>query len=548
MSEAAAPPDSVHAGRAEQIEVQLQAENGAEEPLYCDLMRGARDLLRGDAAAIRRVVGLVVRHQKEICRSYVLMSACCEALFHAGRLRMLAHMLRAHAHIGGRLAIDLAPDVPGRGDVALWRVGADRAGTLSLSPLLSASIGCDDVLRLLLGSMRLLRWYLDDPGCEPGTVPLSLGDAPDLRGLAFCANDPLGYLLPDPIYLVREAYAEEKRETDEAWIEWEDRRPAAVWRGSTTGVADAEGWRSLPRARLCALAASVGPGLIDAGFTEIVQVEPEEHREIERSGCMRPYAPLETFQRWKYQIDIDGNSNSWPGLLLKLYSGSPVLKVASPGGYRQWYYRDLVPWVNYVPVNGDLSDLVERIEWLRTHDDEARAVGERGRALAIALDFADARRRSVTTLREAFRRSRGEPDLRLACDDRTLRPAMLRWGWSEPEEHDVWAEGSESLLVLPAPACEADYECRLQLHPFVAPARPAQRLAVFVDGRACGEFVLTGDETVRVTIPAEQIAGRSQLTLLLVHPDGARPCQASLSGDSRVLSVALATVEFARLD
>ena len=55
-----------------------------------------------------------------------------------------------------------------------------------------------------------------------------------------------------------------------------------------------------------------------------------------------------------WQIDIDGNVNSW-GLLWKLLSGSCVLRVQSPR--RQWFHHRLQPWEHLVPVQADLSDL-----------------------------------------------------------------------------------------------------------------------------------------------------------------------------------------------
>ena len=59
---------------------------------------------------------------------------------------------------------------------------------------------------------------------------------------------------------------------------------------------------------------------------------------------MRDYVPEIAFPAYKFQIDIDGNTNSWPGLFQKLLTGSAILKVASPYGYRQWYYDRLRPW------------------------------------------------------------------------------------------------------------------------------------------------------------------------------------------------------------
>ena len=84
---------------------------------------------------------------------------------------------------------------------------------------------------------------------------------------------------------------------------------------------------------------------------------------------------------------IDGNSNAWSALFCGLLSGSCVLRVESEGGFRQWYYDALKPFVHYVPVRADLSDMDERVAWVLAHDDEARAIGAAGRALAEAMSF-----------------------------------------------------------------------------------------------------------------------------------------------------------------
>ena len=94
---------------------------------------------------------------------------------------------------------------------------------------------------------------------------------------------------------------------------------------------------------------------------------------------MRAYIPDHTLAFFRYHIDIDGASNAWRSLFLKLLSGSPVVKVESAWGFRQWYYDRLVPWVNYVPVRSDLADFIEAVEWIKAHDDEAQKIGQAGR-------------------------------------------------------------------------------------------------------------------------------------------------------------------------
>jgi hypothetical protein len=124
--------------------------------------------------------------------------------------------------------------------------------------------------------------------------------------------------------------------------------------------------------------------------------------EIKASGLMRDSVPNYHFNRYRAHIDIDGRSNSWPGLFQKLLSGSPVLKVASPLGYRQWYYDRLVPWVNYVPVSADLSDLPDKAAWVLSHDIEARRIGEAGRTLAEAITYEAASADAMLAFTAAF--------------------------------------------------------------------------------------------------------------------------------------------------
>jgi hypothetical protein len=79
------------------------------------------------------------------------------------------------------------------------------------------------------------------------------------------------------------------------------------------------------------------------------------------------------------------------------------LKVASPFGFRQWYYDDLKPWINYVPVAADLSDLAENAVWLRTHDEHAELIGKRGRALAKSLTYRSELNRAAHTVASSVR-------------------------------------------------------------------------------------------------------------------------------------------------
>lgn len=251
-------------------------------------------------------------------------------------------------------------------------------------------------------SMALYDGYHRSRQAVAGAVDVNLFDIGVVPGITFCGYRDHRFLMPDPEFLHLRGYQNIRGEFDAGVLPWEIRRPDALWRGSTTGAWDGTNWRTLPRAQLCEIAA-YSEGLIDAGISGVVQMSDQITREIHESGLMRPAVQPIEFARHKYQIDIDGNTNAWSAFFHKLYSGSPVLKVQSPLGCRQWYYDRLVPWFNYVPVASDMSDLVTKIEWLRQNDDLAKEIGRRGRDLAASLDYEAEIARSASTITAALR-------------------------------------------------------------------------------------------------------------------------------------------------
>ena len=64
---------------------------------------------------------------------------------------------------------------------------------------------------------------------------------------------------------------------------------------------------------------------------------------------------------YKYILDIDGNASTWDATAWKLNSGSVIFKTDS--NWEQWFYKEYKPWVHYVPVADDFSDIQERYKW-----------------------------------------------------------------------------------------------------------------------------------------------------------------------------------------
>lgn len=140
----------------------------------------------------------------------------------------------------------------------------------------------------------------------------------------------------------------------------------------------------------------------DIGLSGIVQLNEQDANQIEALGYLKQFIPIKVSNTYKYLVDVDGNSNAWSALFQKLLSGSVVLKVASPSNFRQWYYDELIPWVNFVPVESDMSDLVDKVHWLLEHDAEAKKIGENGAKLANKLTYSGELDRAFININQAL--------------------------------------------------------------------------------------------------------------------------------------------------
>ncbi len=221
-----------------------------------------------------------------------------------------------------------------------------------------------------------------------GSIPINPGDIAEGDGLAYCSNRDGQVLIPDSGFVISKAYKETRDFYTKNNVPWEAKKPIVFWRGTTTGTSPTGLWRDLQRIKLCEIAQnSSNQNLFDIGLSGIVQLSKQDSSEIEKLGYLKQFVPVRLTNSYKYLVDIDGNSNAWSGLFEKLLSGSVVLKVASPNNFRQWYYDELIPWVNFVPIDSDMSDLIEKIYWLHKNDDEARKIGENGAKLANELTY-----------------------------------------------------------------------------------------------------------------------------------------------------------------
>ena len=150
---------------------------------------------------------------------------------------------------------------------------------------------------------------------------------------------------------------------------WESRSSVAFWRGMCSG-----GGMESVRCR------AVGK-LIDHQLCDVKLSRQFSAGKNIPDNYFGERVPPETFLNYKIFFIIDGNciaSNHMWG-----FATGCVPFILSNGIC--WFSEFVKPWEHYIPVEYDLSDLIEKIEWVRTHDDEARQIAER--ALQFSKEY-----------------------------------------------------------------------------------------------------------------------------------------------------------------
>lgn len=171
---------------------------------------------------------------------------------------------------------------------------------------------------------------------------------------------------------------------------WKKRKPVAVFRGSSTGKGITV--ETNPRLKLAQLSHerpldTDGKPLLDAGITEwnarprklkgqkyLQIIDPK----IFPFGLVPRLTPQEQTE-YKYIVNVDGHVASYR-LSLELSSGTCILLADSE--YKLWYRHLLQPFVHYVPVKSDLSDLLQKIQWCKKNDGKCLEIAKNAKKFA----------------------------------------------------------------------------------------------------------------------------------------------------------------------
>jgi hypothetical protein len=159
---------------------------------------------------------------------------------------------------------------------------------------------------------------------------------------------------------------------------WEGKKNMVVFRGSNTGCGTTTSTNT--RLKLAKLGTQ-HPQLLDVGITNwnlrIRKNKSSEYLQIPNVENLQLVGKLTPEQQsnYKYLINVDGHVSAFR-LSLELSMGCCVLIVESAERWKMWFSDMLEPYVHYVPIRSDLSDLVEQVKWCQKNDSKCKAMAK----------------------------------------------------------------------------------------------------------------------------------------------------------------------------
>jgi hypothetical protein len=90
--------------------------------------------------------------------------------------------------------------------------------------------------------------------------------------------------------------------------------------------------------------------------------------------------------RFKYILALDGNTAPSSRMVNAMFSGSAIMRQESP--HAEFWYTKLVPYIHYIPVSYDGSDLLHKVRWARSHDSNVQSMAMVAKSVA-RLMFTD---------------------------------------------------------------------------------------------------------------------------------------------------------------
>ena len=166
-------------------------------------------------------------------------------------------------------------------------------------------------------------------------------------------------------------------------VKWVDKKPIAVFRGSSTGrgvtIETNQRLKISYMSSLNLIDEKDNLPYLDAGITKW-NLRPRKlsgNRKLQTIKIeslpfkLVPYLTLEEQSEYKYIVHIDGHVSAFR-LSSELSTNSLLLIVESE--WRVWYSNKLKPYEHYIPIKHDLSDLISKIEWCKSNDQKCEII------------------------------------------------------------------------------------------------------------------------------------------------------------------------------
>lgn len=153
---------------------------------------------------------------------------------------------------------------------------------------------------------------------------------------------------------------------------WNKKIGKAFWRGTASeAYYTINTMKNFTRFKLVQISI-MQPDYLDAKFSTLYNVDQEVKNYFISRGYYDKHISIPEHLIYKYQILIDGGTSAWARAYWQLFSDTLILKVDSDN--IQWYYRNLMPYVHYIPIKKDLSDLISQIQWSSQNDNITRQI------------------------------------------------------------------------------------------------------------------------------------------------------------------------------
>jgi hypothetical protein len=182
-------------------------------------------------------------------------------------------------------------------------------------------------------------------------------------------------------------------------IPWSDKLAKVFWRGSTTYNSGA----GTNRLDVLAQWINYDDNHMDIAFNKVEQMNTNFKREYVKKQYVRKKQSLLEMSHYKYLLSVEGNDVA-TGLKWMLYSNSVVLM--SRPTVATWAMEDLlVPYVHYIPLANDYSNLLEMVKWAEGHDEACQEISKRATEFIEHLWISEQAKKDTKYLQETLVRS-----------------------------------------------------------------------------------------------------------------------------------------------